>query len=317
MFVIRLLLSFYVLASGGFLAAQLIEEDCCDGKDDDGDELIDFDDPDCAAAVCPCLREPFELYFSDGQGLFDLGLPVHDGDLVLEEQTFFMIASRNSVPLEAFQFGVRFESEGELLAYTFSGDLTTAVGEPLEVLFTDSQGNNLKPRLPNRLLSERHAVGVERGSTLEGLAGNDLLLLEWTDGPAGNGFLVGYVADLAGEQSFVPPSEDFDLCLGNELIVVHLEHGDFFFERGDPNADGARNITDAILVLFFLFDDGPEPPCLESGDVNDDGTLDISDAIYLLSFLFVGGPAPRDPFQECGADATPDDLTCETSPACG
>lgn len=45
------------LVSGGSLATIVGGEDCSNGKDDDGDKLIDCADPDCAAAP-ECQKPP-------------------------------------------------------------------------------------------------------------------------------------------------------------------------------------------------------------------------------------------------------------------
>ncbi|MBI4602098.1 MAG: hypothetical protein HY721_09075 [Planctomycetes bacterium] len=82
------------------------------------------------------------------------------------------------------------------------------------------------------------------------------------------------------------------------------------FSRGDSNADGAFDISDAVFGLIFLFAGGEPPPCADACDSNDDGKLDLSDAVYSLAHLFLGGPAPPRPFGACGADPTPDDLGC-------
>ncbi len=77
------------------------------------------------------------------------------------------------------------------------------------------------------------------------------------------------------------------------------------FHRGDTNADGATDISDAIAILGFLFLGGEELPCRESADTQNDGGVDISDAVALLSFLFLGGPPPAAPGPArapCGLD---------------
>ncbi len=89
------------------------------------------------------------------------------------------------------------------------------------------------------------------------------------------------------------------------------------FRRGDANADGATDISDAVATLTELFLDGVDKlPCEGAGDANDDGQLDISDPVFLLAYLFLGGNAPDDPLGSCGVDPTPDGLTCESFPAC-
>ncbi len=84
------------------------------------------------------------------------------------------------------------------------------------------------------------------------------------------------------------------------------------FKRGDVNADGEVNISDASFLLNFLFLGGPTPPCMDAADANDDGNADISDASYILNFLFLGGPPPPAPGPAtCGPDdqvKPPDDL---------
>jgi hypothetical protein len=65
-------------------------------------------------------------------------------------------------------------------------------------------------------------------------------------------------------------------------------------------------LTDAILVLDYLFQGSRAPGCLETADSDDNGKVDISDAIRLLGWLFLGGePLPAPGAQECGRDPTP------------
>jgi hypothetical protein len=102
-------------------------------------------------------------------------------------------------------------------------------------------------------------------------------------------------------------------ALGTCVIPVRV--GTFFL-RGDANVDGTTDISDAIVVLGFLFLGAGEVPCEQASDSNDDGTVDLSDAVFLLSHLFLGGTAPSEPFGTCGTDPTPDRLTCESFERC-
>ncbi|MBI4602454.1 MAG: hypothetical protein HY721_10895 [Planctomycetes bacterium] len=88
------------------------------------------------------------------------------------------------------------------------------------------------------------------------------------------------------------------------------------FLRGDSNADGRRNLTDAVFTLAHLFQAGEAPPCADAADANDDGKLDLSDPVRLLSYLFQGGPAPPPPLSRCHGDPTPDALDCSKYPPC-
>ena len=81
------------------------------------------------------------------------------------------------------------------------------------------------------------------------------------------------------------------------------------FRRGDPNASGAVDISDAVMVLNFLFSGGVTIDCLDAADANDSGELDISDGMFILNFLFGGTRAPDTPGHLlCGLDMTEDKL---------
>jgi len=88
------------------------------------------------------------------------------------------------------------------------------------------------------------------------------------------------------------------------------------FRRGDSNADGESNLSDAISTLSFLFGGEPELDCEKAADTDDDGRVLLTDAIYLLGFLFQGGREPPAPFRDCGLDETSDQLTCSDHAAC-
>ncbi|MEK6843966.1 MAG: hypothetical protein AABX83_00920 [Nanoarchaeota archaeon] len=65
---------------------------------------------------------------------------------------------------------------------------------------------------------------------------------------------------------------------------------------GDFNGDYELDISDAIGLLNYLFNQGVPPSCdEESVDYDGDGIVDISDAIGLLSHLFSGGKGPKVP----------------------
>lgn len=92
------------------------------------------------------------------------------------------------------------------------------------------------------------------------------------------------------------------------------------FRRGDANQSGDGNpvdLSDAVSILNFLFLGEEGPHCLKSADGNDDGEVNISDPIFLLVFLFLGGAEPPAPGpNQCGADPTPDELSCHAHPPC-
>jgi hypothetical protein len=119
-------------------------------------------------------------------------------------------------------------------------------------------------------------------------------------------------------------------------IIIWLTEQTFVeptFVRGDVDASGVINITDAINLLDYLFQGGSTPPCMDAADVDnlDDGAPIITDAIYLLGWLFQGTAAPPPPTPssadyiadddtpECGPDpeGDADGMDCLSFPPCG
>jgi hypothetical protein len=78
------------------------------------------------------------------------------------------------------------------------------------------------------------------------------------------------------------------------------------FRRGDANADGNLNLTDAVVTVGFLFlGTPPSLPCPDAADANDSGDLNLTDAVVGLGFLFLGNPPSLPPpGRQCGPDPT-------------
>jgi hypothetical protein len=89
------------------------------------------------------------------------------------------------------------------------------------------------------------------------------------------------------------------------------------FLRGDSNADGQVNLSDAVHTLGALFLAGEQPICDDAADADDSGVVDLTDGVYTLLALFRGGDPPPPPGAEaCGVDPTVDELGCESFPPC-
>ncbi|MFH2056605.1 MAG: hypothetical protein ABIJ61_11650 [bacterium] len=61
---------------------------------------------------------------------------------------------------------------------------------------------------------------------------------------------------------------------------------------GDANRDGFPNITDAVMLIDFIFNQGPAPEPLSVGDCNCDQITNITDAVFLVDYIFNSGSAP-------------------------
>jgi hypothetical protein len=98
--------------------------------------------------------------------------------------------------------------------------------------------------------------------------------------------------------------------------VTPIEPRGPLFRRGDGDASGSIDLSDAVNLLNFLFLAGEEPGCLDASDFDDSGLADISDAVASLNYQFLSGPPPEPPAPPgCGPDVnleTPD-LGCKQS----
>ena len=72
------------------------------------------------------------------------------------------------------------------------------------------------------------------------------------------------------------------------------------FIRGDTNADGGLDLSDAITILGYLFNGGATPSPLARADLDGAGVVNIADAVQLLDYLFQSGPPPAPPFPNPG-----------------
>ncbi len=77
------------------------------------------------------------------------------------------------------------------------------------------------------------------------------------------------------------------------------------FLRGDCDNNFAIDISDAILVLTYLFNSQEVPGCVDACDFEDDGLITISDGIQIVSMLFLGGSTPAPPYPFPGPDVNP------------
>ncbi len=61
---------------------------------------------------------------------------------------------------------------------------------------------------------------------------------------------------------------------------------------GDADNSGGITISDAVLLINYIFAGGAVPCPLRNGDADCSGAVNISDAVYLINYIFAGGPAP-------------------------
>jgi len=127
------------------------------------------------------------------------------------------------------------------------------------------------------------------------------LMVKVFEGGGEHNFRVGFLDD-AG----------FEIAGGPSEVTIRLTPPEgppeAQFKRGDGDADGALNITDAIFVLNFLFSGGRSPDCPDAADTDDNAKIEITDPIRTLGYLFLGASEPPPPGASCGVDPTADTL---------
>ncbi|MBN2226704.1 MAG: dockerin type I repeat-containing protein [candidate division Zixibacteria bacterium] len=61
---------------------------------------------------------------------------------------------------------------------------------------------------------------------------------------------------------------------------------------GDVNGDGRVNVADITHLIYYIYNDGPEPqPLREAGDYNNDGLINLVDVLELIEYAFGRNPA--------------------------
>jgi hypothetical protein len=65
-------------------------------------------------------------------------------------------------------------------------------------------------------------------------------------------------------------------------------------QPGDANGDSTHNVGDAVYLINYVFNEGPDPTpyLVMSGDANNDAAANVGDAVHIINFVFNGGPAP-------------------------
>jgi hypothetical protein len=264
--------------------------------------------------VCSCGRADYELGFAETAPDYSMrGTNADIGDAVR-----LALIGRNALPLASFWLGVKAVHHGPTdLLY-----IVDSSGGPAAIRMVGDDGAIWSPAIANiASTTSMRIVGIEPGSAIASLLGAGQLRsgIEEFGRYAWMEFTVGAPPDGGS----IEPTPDNDMCPANELLVLRFARSDVFL-RGEAEVDGRLTVTDAIVVLQYLFLGGEEPPCLEAINTNDDAELNILDPIFLLRYLFLGGddppaPGPAGRGLPCGKD--PDDSIsfdgCASFDGCG
>jgi len=106
-----------------------------------------------------------------------------------------------------------------------------------------------------------------------------LVSFDTTSGGPGENYLHFYDSTFRKIQPYIERPREFNV---------------YRYPPGDVTTDGQIDIGDVVLLVNYLFRQGPPPVPMELGDVNHDCAVDIGDVVYLINYLFRNGPAPQD-----------------------
>ena len=95
------------------------------------------------------------------------------------------------------------------------------------------------------------------------------------------------------------------VTVDNEDQADVVDGGDGIGDACDGCCEGMRgdginepidelNIGDLVHLVLYMFQQGPEPLCMEEADVVADGGIDIVDLVHLVMYMFTQGDPPDD-----------------------
>lgn len=283
-------------------------EDCNDGIDNDGDTLIDGDDPECQQMFACGDR----VLSGDGEDLSDFNVG-SNGELCL----YLKSPEDNAVGhaqmdhVQGFSMAIShccdITFQGDL---DISGTILEAIGaEFISVQIDSTEDDGDGCELIVGVLVD--ALPPFDGATIPPMANFQLMgCLEFTS--ENNSDLCGTCCDVTFEDNLngngkVPVKNLIsaeNMSVGPQLMnckICFTQPAHFY--RGDCNFKGMGpgmmvDIADAAAVVSFLFMPGSwkfQPPCLDACDCNDDGRVDLADAICILQYYLQGGTFPPAP----------------------
>lgn len=164
---------------------------------------------------------------------------------------------------------------------------------------------------------EECSIGIEDGGGLDGLEvvfnhnylKNNLAVLITQQG-------VNWLTAIPQQGSFLGPSGQIELVFNSNgywsdslkaVVTVNTNYPNPAFNPfvdtawlyvvppyyyGDANSDKKVNISDAVMILNYIFIGGSPPDPWEAGDANCDSAVNVSDAVTIINYIFNSTPIP-------------------------
>ena len=339
------------LDNGAFECRSGGVEICTDGIDNDGDGLIDANDPDCQAV-------PGDQMFACGSREQDpsgLPGPVQGSLGSTVEVCFFLKSPEDNQPghaqrdhIQGFSMALTFCCDAVLAreAIDTEGTILEAIGAEFISIQVDNPSGPLADQDPEceiiigvlvdalppfdgqtiPPLPKFQRIGCVKFDIRDepALCGK-CCDVKFQDGAKGRGKVPIKNLVSVENKSVSPQTMDCEICIVDK---ERFFRGDCNMMPGMPMGPMSVDIADAAAVVSFLFLTGTwkfNPMCLDACDCNDDGRVDLADAVCILQYLFQFGrfpPAPGpgidmngNPAPD-GPDPTEDKLDCEGGNQC-
>jgi hypothetical protein len=201
-------------------------------------------------------------------------------------------------------FVTKLDSAGNTLHYsTFLGGSDRDIGWAIAV---DVDGSTYVTGLTN---SANFPVLNPYQSTNQGLFSSDVFVAKLTPGGtqlvystylggSKNDIARGIAVDGVGHAYVTGETDSPNFPMKNGFQDTLVEGFDVFVTKlrdakcGDADGSESIDISDAVFLINYIFNDGAAPDPLLAGDADCSGSIDISDVVYLINYIFNDGPAP-------------------------
>ena len=96
------------------------------------------------------------------------------------------------------------------------------------------------------------------------------------------------------------------MCIAMLILCAAVTAAEYDYpseiRRGDVNLDGQICMDDTMQIVYHLWRDGRELPCMEAADLDNDRCIDMMDVISGLRHIFFGDPISDYPITTCPSE---------------
>lgn len=258
----------------------------------DPNPMHTYDDPGYYDVTLSVILETFQTVERTRYGCVSVVADTLFGDSIAYDPDSSLevyIYTTNYVPLSDVYIPIEFNGDLDIDPYTMTWSTEGLRSEGLSYQ-TQTHFNPMAGQVTFRLGNSNGGAPLAAGS------GPILKLSLDLDGPAAVGQeavldLGGY--DASHQPRFVSDKLDYtpevrDGIVSYASCCVGI--------RGNIDGDSEEliNISDLLYLVSYMFDSGPEPPCMKEANTDGDifEEISIDDLVYLVNYMFQGGPEP-------------------------